>query len=367
MPSLKLALIHLAIAHKQPADNRDALLALLREAGEQGAQLVAAPELAVSGYSFTDYRDMTPYAETADGPTLTAVADLCRTYGYFACIGLAERDAGTGILYNSAFVLGPGGDIVCRYRKINAELRWACPGDPAQDNTFATPWGRVGILICSDSYHGLMPRVTALRGADLLVIVANWPPTGLDPLEIWQARAVENGLAVAACNRTGQDLIMDCRQAPSALFDAGGSLLLWQQIPHSTLLRGELPLDGEGRLPSEQRRDRLAARRFAGMHACYLNRSGIDDLTAFLQLPDSGPLHLRCHCRDTRLELLEPPRAPTAAADELAGALHIFPGRHYSDAELNAVQRWSAACGHSAILCRTSGSGETLHWFDGTA
>ena len=365
MPSLKLALAHLAIAHKQPADNRDALLALLRKAGEQGAQLVAAPELAVSGYSFADYRDMAPYAETADGPTLTAVADLCRTYGYFACIGLAERDAGTGILYNSAFVLGPDGGIVRRYRKINAEMRWACPGDPCQDNTFATPWGRIGILICSDSYHSLMPRVTALRGTDLLVIVANWPPTGLDPLEIWRARAMENGFAVAACNRTGQDLIMDCRQAPSALFDAQGDLLLQQQRPNSSLLWGELPLTEESRLPSGQRFERLATRRFADMHACYLNRSGIDDLTAFLQLPDPGPLHLRCHCLDTPRIPLESLSAPSPVADERASSLHLLPLRQYGDAELSAVHRWCAASRHMAVLCRTSGSGETLHWFDG--
>lgn len=179
--------------------------------------VVLAPELAVSGYSFADYRDMAPYAETADGPTLTAVAHLCALYGMYACIGLAEMDPLSGILYNSAFVVDPNGSIVCRYRKINAEFRWACPGDPTQDNTFDTPWGRIGVLICSDSYHSLMPRVTALRGANLLLIIANWPPTGLNPVEIWRARAMENGVFVAACNRTGQDLVMDCSRAPRPL------------------------------------------------------------------------------------------------------------------------------------------------------
>jgi hypothetical protein len=26
------------------------------------------------------------------------------------------------------------------------------PRNPKQDNTFLTPWGRVGVLICADSY-----------------------------------------------------------------------------------------------------------------------------------------------------------------------------------------------------------------------
>ena len=188
MPSLKLALLHSAAAHKQTDANRAQLLALFRRACDAGAQLIAAPEMAVSGYSFNSRRDIAPYVETGDGPTLTALAQLTREYGVYACIGLAERDPRTSIFYNSAFALDPQGEVVCRYRKINAEHRWACPGNPLADNTFATPWGRVGLLICSDSYHSLMPRITALRGADLLLIPANWPPTGLDPREIWRAR-----------------------------------------------------------------------------------------------------------------------------------------------------------------------------------
>jgi Predicted amidohydrolase len=65
MSFLKLALIHSAAEHKQTARNRDRLLDLFRQAGEAGAQLVVAPEMAVSGYSFDNRQDIAPYTETA--------------------------------------------------------------------------------------------------------------------------------------------------------------------------------------------------------------------------------------------------------------------------------------------------------------
>jgi len=366
MPSLKLALIHSAVDHKQPEANRENLLTLFRQAGENGAQLVMGPELSISGYSFSSYRDMAPYAETSDGPTLTVLADLCRAYGLYACIGLAEQDASTGILYNSAFVLGPTGKIVCRYRKINAEYRWACPGNPREDNTFDTPWGRIGVLICSDSYHSLMPRVTALRGASLLLVLANWPPTGLDPLEIWRARALENGMIVAACNRTGLDLVMDCRRAPSAIFDTRGMMVLNKWSRRTRLLQASVPLNENGRLRSGQRLRRMASRRFDDMHACYLNLTGLADLTTFLQLPQPGSLHICCHCANTLTGTgMEALLAATRDKYDSPNVLHILPARKYRDSDLFDVQQYCAATGQKVIFCRNSDFDSALWWFDG--
>ncbi len=365
MPSLKLALIHSTVDHKQPETNRENLLTLFRQAGEKGAQLVVGPELSLSGYSFSSRRDIAPYAETATGPTLTALADLARTYGFFACVGLAERAPQSGIFYNSAFVVGPTGEIVCRYRKINAECRWACSGDPREDNTFDTPWGRVGVLICSDSYHSLMPRVTALRGANLLLVLANWPPSGLDPLEIWRARGLENGFYVAACNRTGRDLIMDCRQAPSAVFNGHGTLLLNETTRKSKIIRTNLPLNGDNRLKSGQRIRRMAARQWAGMHDCCLNLSGITDLTSFLQLPSPGPLLIRCRAAGEQEQATGALETAIKDREGEVDTLHILPALPYNDTALDTIRALCSTSGQKVALCRETLLGLSFFWFDG--
>ena len=365
MPSIKLGLLHMAVQHKEPEHNRQQLFDLIREAGERGMQLIAAPELVISGYSFADIGDMEPYAETADGPTLTGVATLCRNYGMYACIGMAERDTNGAILYNSAFVVDPRGDIVCRYRKMNAEFRWACPGNPCDDNTFFTPWGRIGVLICSDSYHSLMPRVTALRGAKLLLVVANWPPVGgLDPVEIWRARALENGLYVAVCNRTGLDATMDCRKAPSAFISSQGAVQLNKAARTSRLVRVNVPLNRDGSLKGGQRLKRLANRNCERIQACYLNRAGISDLTSLLQLPQNGQLQLCCHSPDPT-NGLHPTLAAIESSGRTAETLHILPSGTYEENDIDGLRFWCAATGQKAVLIRNSENGESLYWFDG--
>lgn len=365
MSSLKLGLLHLAVEHKQPDSNRQQLLTLCREAGERGVQLIVAPEMAISGYAFADIRDMAPYAETVTGPTLTGVAAICRAYGIYACIGMAERDLDSGILYNSAFVIDPQGKQVLRYRKMNAEFRWACPGDPGEDNTFATPWGRIGVLICSDSYHSLMPRITALRGANLLLVLANWPPVGgLKPVEIWRARAVENGLFVAVCNRTGLDATMDCREAPSALISAQGAVHLERTARSSRLMRVTVPLNREGQLKAGQRLKRLAGRNRAQMYECTLNRSGISDLGSLLNLPPTGRLQLYAHCPD-RESGLHPTLTAIEASPPMAETLHVLPTGAYAEGDIAGLRAWSAATGQKVVLNRIMEQGEVWYWFDG--
>lgn len=365
MKTLKLAFIHANIRHKEPNSNRTVLIDLIRQAAHQGADIVVTPEMAISGYSFSSRTDILPYTETEGGPTLSLLAEVVKETGIHVCIGLAEKDACTGMFYNSAFVLGPDGQRLCRYRKINAESRWACPGDPKEDNTFETPWGRIGVLICSDSYHSLMPRVTALRGADLLLVPANWPLTGLVPQEVWRARSLENGFHVAACNRTGIDLTMDCRQAPSAVFDSCGNILLDSSHPDSRIFYANLPLNEDNMLNTGRRQLCLAARHFAGMHECYLNLAAISDLTSFLNLPAVGHLPICCPVPGQGENSLELLQRGIKEIHDYPHALYILPAGDYSDGVLDMMEKLCKSSNHVIALRRDTPGGSTFHVLKG--
>ena len=86
-------------------------------------------ELGISGYSFESFDEIAPHAEPDNGPTMTGLQAIAKKYGAFICLGFAEKDKNTGVFYNSALVIDPAGKIVCRYNRVNAEARWACP-DP---------------------------------------------------------------------------------------------------------------------------------------------------------------------------------------------------------------------------------------------
>ncbi|MCX7823810.1 MAG: hypothetical protein N2260_10280 [Syntrophobacterales bacterium] len=292
--SLRIGLIHLAVAHKKPDLNRKSLLELLNRAIEEGAKIIVMPEMAISGYSFRSRNDILLYAESERGLTVSWLTQIAKKASIYICFGMAERDENTGILYNSAFVIGPEGKILCRYRKISAESRWACAGNPNQNNTFETPWGRMGILICADSYYGLITRCTAIRGARLIIIIANWPPSGLDPRELWRARAIENGLFLVACNRAGFDLTMDCCNAPSCVYDPMGNVIFEGMGKESKLFLVDIPLDSNGKLREDLRRLQLMKRPLELYRDCTLNLWPVRDLTSFLGLPTPGVLPILC-------------------------------------------------------------------------
>jgi len=220
MERLNIALVHLAVRHGEPEHNRRELIRLNRQAAEAGARIIVNTELAVSGYSFRSPKEVAAVAEPVDGPSVQAMAEIAEAAGCYIVLGYPEIDPCTGICYNSAAVLGQDGKLVLNYRKVTAEARWACPGSHMQESLFETPWGRAAVLICSDSYYGLIPRAAALRGADLLLVPANWPGGSLDPRELWRARACENGCALVACNRTGKDRTMECYDAVSCAYGA---------------------------------------------------------------------------------------------------------------------------------------------------
>ena len=292
--SMRIALVHMNVHHRNPGINRSNLLQLNREAASRGADVILNTELSTSGYSFNSREDISDCLETDGGLTVKGLADIAREHSKYIGVGLAERDDATGIYYNSAMVIGPGGRPICKYRKINAEMRWACPGNPGQEGTFETPWGRIGVLICSDTYYGLFPRSMALKGVDLLWVPANWPPGGIEPQKVWKARALENGFFLAACNRCGQDRIMNCRDAVSCVYDPQGRELLSASSKESTVLLVDLPLDENGKLPGTTRQSRLASRTPARYAPIYLDLRLVEDLTPHYGLPEPAPMRVHC-------------------------------------------------------------------------
>jgi predicted amidohydrolase len=363
MKALHLALLHIDVKHAQPERNRRVLLDSIQQAGEAGAQLILAPEMAISGYSFDNREAIAPFVEQVNGPTLTAVSQLAQSYGVYICIGLALRADRTGIFTNAVVAVDPHGRQVCRYHKINSESRWACPGNPQQDNTFDTPWGRVGVLICSDTYNGLMPRITALRGADLLLVPANWPPTGLNPRELWRARALENGIYLAACNRTGVDRTMDCRQALSCISDPRGRLLLENKTSRSRIFRICLPLAVDGRIESRHRRQRMANRGPQHCHDSYLNMLPIRDLTTFLDLPQTGRLALHCIVPQESVHPVDALLREVQTRSDEVRHLYLLPSLTDSDAALEQVAQTAKDHQVAVALCSSHEAGDRYHLF----
>ena len=290
--SLVLAFIHPRLKQGDLASNHARLLDLNRRAARGGADILINPELGLSGYSFNNRAEMAPCAVTQSSPEAASFSNLAREKRVWICLGYAEKDPADGVFYNSALLFDSDGKPSARRRKVTAEPRWSCPGQPAQDDVCDTPWGRLGLLICSETYYGLLPRVQALKGVDLLLVPANWPRGGLDPKELWRARSMENGVNLAACNRAGKETGIDFGSAPSCLFDHKGREIPLRQVEDEIFL-AELPL--RKGLLENLRPQRLAGRRPDDYHPLYAYlRQAQNDLGTCYDLPDPGRIKVHC-------------------------------------------------------------------------
>ncbi|MEA2386960.1 MAG: 5-aminopentanamidase [Thermoleophilaceae bacterium] len=194
----------------------------IRDAAAVGVEIVAFPELAVSGYDCSEPPEgrsgpcslHAESAETIPGPATDAIHALCRELGVYAIVSLPERDPDDAArLYISAAVIGPEG-VVGTHRKtsvIGGRLfcEPSCFHAGTEVPVFETEHGRIAVLICYEL--GFVPeltRIAALKGAQIVFYVSSSPVGSGKPEYMLQqtgARATENLIYAVSANRTGQE------------------------------------------------------------------------------------------------------------------------------------------------------------------
>lgn len=260
---VKVALVHAAIAWNDKEYNLSRLLELNEKAAKEGARIIVNPELALSGYSFSGKSEIEHLAEAIPGPATDKFGGLARKHKAYIAFGLPEIDQATGVIYNAAVLIGPEGRVLGQARKLAPaykENRWSARGNlPVL--VCSTEYGKMGLIICSDAFWYQPARLAALNGARLLLVLANWPPQGHPPDHFWRTRALENGLYVMACNRTGTDKSLDCTQAQSFIINPEGIVETQVSSTEDKVVYGDLSIPCGQRLFSSKAPGPLAARR----------------------------------------------------------------------------------------------------------
>lgn len=171
MDTLRVASVQMESAALDKEANLAKVERLAGEAASRGAEIVAFPECCVTGYWHLRKRSREELLALAEplpsGPTGTRLQRLAREVGAAIGAGLIERDDRSR-LFNSYLVAMPDGRS-CVHRKIHAfESEHISPGDAFTVIEGPRGW-RVGVLICYDVNLGENVRITALRGADVLL------------------------------------------------------------------------------------------------------------------------------------------------------------------------------------------------------
>lgn len=174
----------------------------------EGIDLVVLPELWPGGFfAFDDYAR---FAESLDGPTVTAVREVAAERGVHVAGGSFVERGEDGQLFNTAFLVGPDGSLLLTYRKIHTfgfrsrEAELLSRGVDA--GVAETPLGRIGLTVCYDLRFPELYRLLVDRGADLLVVPAAWPAARAEHWRtLLRARALENQANAIGCCGAGDD------------------------------------------------------------------------------------------------------------------------------------------------------------------
>ena len=196
--------------------------ALIREAAENGAQIVVTQELFLTPY-FCTRQDPALFdlADPVPGPLTERLGKLAGDLGIVLVSSLFERRL-PGLHHNTAVVFDADGSMLGRYRKAHIpqdpgfeEKFYFAPGDSGWP-VWNTAFGKIGVLVCWDQWFPEAARLMALGGAQLLVYptAIGWLPEEKEALgtaqhHAWETvqcgHAVANGCFLAAVNRTGTE------------------------------------------------------------------------------------------------------------------------------------------------------------------
>jgi nitrilase len=189
----------------------------LGQAAASGAQLVIFPEAFIPGYPAWIWR-LRPGAdlglsERLHRALLENSIDLtkdelgplrkaARENAVSVVIGVNERDGrySGGTLYNTVVTLGPDGSVLNRHRKLmptNPERMVWGRGDATGLKAVDTQCGRVGVLICWESYMPLARYALYAQGVDLYVTPTY--DSGERAVATMQHIAREGGCWVVSC------------------------------------------------------------------------------------------------------------------------------------------------------------------------
>lgn len=204
---ITVALAQMAVALGRPKENHVIAQDLAAQAAAQGADLLLLPELWATGYDLDRTHE---YATPLDSGHFALMAGLAQAHQLYVA-GTALETNPDGRPFNTAALYGPDGDCVGAYHKVHlwaplGEVEHMTPGDALR--AFDLPWGRVAMAVCYDLRFPELWRCLADAGAQLILIPAEWPARRVDHWRLLlRARAVENQLFVAGCNRTGTDAV----------------------------------------------------------------------------------------------------------------------------------------------------------------
>jgi nitrilase len=232
LPKFKAAAIQASPVFLDTDATVDKVCALIQEAADNGASLVAFPEVFVAGYPYWNwvmnpvqgspwFEKLCRSAIEIPGPEIQRIAAAAKAHHVHVVVGMNERSrTGIGTIYNTLVIIGPDGRLLGRHRKLvptwAEKLTWA-HGDGSSLRVYDTAIGKLGALACGENTNTLA-RFSLLAQGEL-VHVASYIALPVAPPDYDMAEAIK--VRAAAHSFEGKVFtVVACSTISPAIVDA---------------------------------------------------------------------------------------------------------------------------------------------------
>lgn len=209
----------------------DKAISFVEEASANGAQLIAFPEVFVSGYPYWNwvmtpvqgskwYEELYRNSVAVPSPEIDRICMAAKENNMHIVIGINERGQSYGEIYNTNLIIDNNGTIIGKHRKLvptwAEKLTWTA-GDGSSLKVYDTEIGPIGTLACGENTNTLA-RFTLLSQGEL-IHVANYISLPVAPPDYDMAEAIK--IRAAAHSFEGKLFtIVSCSTISKEIMDA---------------------------------------------------------------------------------------------------------------------------------------------------
>lgn len=184
MSKFKVAAVQAAPVFLDRAGSVAKAVSLIGEAAQNGAAIVALPEVFIPGYAYwnwiTDpftgsewFRRLYLSSMIVPGPEVALLCQAARIGNIWVVIGVNERSTiSTGVIYNTNLIISNEGVLVGRHRKLvptfAEKLTWT-GGDGSSLRVYDTGFAPLGTLACGENTNTLARFALLAQGEKLHV------------------------------------------------------------------------------------------------------------------------------------------------------------------------------------------------------
>ncbi|SOY44352.1 Nitrilase Nit [Cupriavidus taiwanensis] len=232
LPKFKAAAVQAAPVFLDADATVDKVCRLIGEAADNGASLVAFPEVFVAGYPYwswlTNPVDASPWFEKLvkasieiPGPEIRKIAQAAQANQINVVVGVNERSrTGIGTIFNTLVTISDEGRILGRHRKLvptwAEKLTWA-NGDASALRVHQTSVGPLGSLACGENTNTLARFALLSQGE--LMHVASYIALPVAPADYDMADAIKVR-AAAHCFEGKVFTAVSCSTVSDEIIDA---------------------------------------------------------------------------------------------------------------------------------------------------